>query len=104
MSISTCPTDVIAASPDRIWRLLTQPAELAAWSGSKLLEGPERTLMEDDRVVLSAGFGLRVTLLIRSIEPPRQLRTDVYLPFGVVNREVIQISPIDVGRCRVTLN
>ncbi len=29
MSITTCPTDIVAASAERIWDLLAQPEKLA---------------------------------------------------------------------------
>ncbi len=37
-------------------------------------------------------------------QPPRQLTLDIALPFGVKNREQIQITPIDANSCRTTFN
>ena len=103
MPITTCPTDIITASVERIWDLLTQPEKLARWSGAKLIEGPNRALVPGDRVVLGPGFGMKVTFEVLAMEPPRQLALDAHLPFGV-NHEVVVITPLDVGRCRVTYN
>jgi hypothetical protein len=103
MSITTCPTEVVAAAPERIWDLLTRADKLAEWSGAKLLDGPARPLEPGDRVVLG-GFGMTLTVDVLGMEPLRQLTADVALPFGVVNHEVIQLSPIDAGRSRVTFN
>jgi hypothetical protein len=51
VAIQTCPSDIVAASAERIWKLLTQPTELAAWSGARLIEGPTHPLVPGDRVV-----------------------------------------------------
>jgi uncharacterized protein YndB with AHSA1/START domain len=104
MSVVTCPTDVVAAPPERIWEQLTQPARLALWSGSTLVKAPGRPLAAGDEVVLAPGLGLRAVLKVIATEPPRELRVDVRLPLGVVNHEVIQIAPMDSTRCRVTFN
>ncbi len=108
MSIQTCPTSVVAAPPERIWSLLTRPEEFARWSGTKLIDGPARELAAGDRVVfappLPVTLGLRITFDVLAIERLRQFRLDIHLPFGVTNHEVVQISPMDGGRCRVTFN
>lgn len=104
MAIQTCPTDIVAAPPERIWKLLTQTTELAAWVGASLIGGPTRTLVAGDRVVLVLGFGMRVILEVLAMEPLRQLTLDAHLPFGVVNHEVLQILPMGTEGCRVTFN
>lgn len=104
MSITTCPTDIVAASAEQIWDLLIQPEKLAAWAGARLIDGPNRELAAGDRVVLGPGFGMRVTIEVLGADKPRQLKVDAHLPFGVINHEVIQLSPLDDGRCRVTFN
>ena len=38
------------------------------------------------------------------LEAPRQLNLDIALPFGVKNREQIQITLIDASSCRTTFN
>lgn len=104
MAIQTCPTDVFGAEPERVWDLLTRPDELVKWVGARVVEAPARALREGDRVVLAPGFGMRATLEVRGMERPRHLTLDVGLPFGVVNHERIEVSALDGGRCRVTLN
>ena len=39
---------------------------------------------------------------VRDMRPPRELTLDVGLPFGVINHEQIQITPIDAHSSRVT--
>jgi uncharacterized protein YndB with AHSA1/START domain len=99
--IQTCPTDVIAAPVERVWDLLTQPARLAAWSGTVLNQGLHRALATGDRVTLTR-FGLRVQVEVRAIEPRRTLALDVSLPLGVVNYATIRIAPIEGGQCQVS--
>jgi uncharacterized protein YndB with AHSA1/START domain len=103
VAIRTCPTCVVAARPERIWSLLTVPAELAHWTGTRIVEAPERTLAPGDRVVLRPAPTLRVVFDILSAEPLKELRFDARLPFGVTNHEVVTLSPL-AGGCRVTFN
>lgn len=103
MSIQTCPTDVVAAPPERIWDMLARPEEFVRWTKMKLIEGPPRELAAGDRMVIG-GLGLRIVFDVLAVERLRQLRLDVHLPFGITNHEVIQISPAGDGRWRVTFN
>ena len=98
-----CPTDVILAPAERVWRLLTNPRELAHWSGTKLVEGDARAVSAGDRLVFRAGM-LHITFDVLDMQAPRQLTLDIALPFGVKNREQIQITPIDANSCRTTFN
>ena len=105
MMLRVCPTEVVRASPDRIWDLLTTPRELAAWSETKLVEAPERELRAGDRLMLAAGRGwFRVTFHVRDVQRPRLLSIHIRLPFGVINEETIHVSPIGSSESRVTFN
>jgi uncharacterized protein YndB with AHSA1/START domain len=101
--MEVCPTDVILAPVERVWRLLTDPQELAQWSGTKLVDGPARAMSAGDRLVLRKG-PLHVTFEVLDMQAPRQLTLDIALPFGVKNREQIQITPIDANSCRTTFH
>src|SRR5262245_52060636 len=104
--IQVCPTDIVYASPVRIWDLLTNPRELAGWSDTTLIEAPEREITAADRLVLGAGMAhrLRVVFHVRQAVRPRLLSIDIRLPFGVTNDETIEISPLGSDMCRVTFN
>ena len=101
--MEVCPTDIVLAPAERVWRLLTNPPELAQWSGTKLVEGPGRAVSVGDRLVFRAGM-LHITFDVLDTQAPRQLTLDIALPFGVKNREQIQITPIDANSCRTTFN
>lgn len=45
-----------------------------------------------------------ITFDVIDLEAPRQLTLDIALPFGVKNREQIQITLIDASSCRTTFN
>jgi hypothetical protein len=66
--MEVCPTDVVFAPAERIWRLLTDTRELAQWTGTTLVEGPAGPMSEGDHVVLGAG-PLRMTFDV--LENPR---------------------------------
>ena len=59
MGIETCPTTIVGASAERIWKLLTTPAELERWSGVRLRSGPAGPMASGDRLVLGAGMSGR---------------------------------------------
>jgi uncharacterized protein YndB with AHSA1/START domain len=101
--MEVCPTDVLLAPAERIWHLLTDPRELAQWTGTRLVDGPARPMSAGDHLVLRAG-GLRIIFDVLDLRPPRQLTLDVALPFGVMNHEQILITPIDTHSSRVTFN
>lgn len=104
--LRVCPTDVVHAPADRIWYLLTTPRELAAWSGTTLVEAPEGEVRAGDRLVLGAGLAhqFRVTFRVREAVRPQLLSLDIRLPFGVTNDETIHISPIGSNESRVSYN
>ena len=54
-----------------------------------------------DHLILRVGMW-RITVAVRDMRPPRELTLDVGLPFGVINHEQIQITPIDAHSSRVT--
>ena len=102
-SFETCPTDIIHASPERVWELLTNPAQLD-WLGVKVVEAPARNLAVGDRLVFGPAPGLRLSWNVLSVEPPRTLELDIKVPFGIRNHEIIVVSPLGLDNCRTTFN
>jgi uncharacterized protein YndB with AHSA1/START domain len=101
--MDVCPTDIILAPAARIWHLLTDPRELARWSGTRLVDAPARAVSAGDHLLLGVGM-LRIGFDVVEMQAPRQLTFDIALPFGVRNREQIQITAIDAHSCRTTFN
>ena len=102
-SFETCPTDIIHASPERVWELLTNPARLG-WLGVKVIQSPARTLAAGDRLVLGPAPGLRASWNVLSVEPLRTFEFDVKVPLGIRNHQIVVVSPVGAGSCRVTFN
>ena len=102
-SFEICPTDIIHASPERVWELLTDPARLG-WLGVKVIEAPARTLAVGDRLVFGPAPGLRLSWNVLSVEPPRTFEFDVKVPLGIRNHQVVVVSPLGSEGCRVTFN
>jgi uncharacterized protein YndB with AHSA1/START domain len=102
-SFETCPTDVIHATPERVWELLTNPARFG-WLGVKVIESPARHLAAGDRLRFGPAPGLRLWWTVLSIEPLRALELDIKVPFGIRNHETVVVSPVGVDSCRVTFN
>lgn len=102
-SFETCPTDVIRATPERVWELLTNPARFG-WLGVKVIESPARALAVGDRLRLGPAPGLRLSWTVLSIEPLRTLELDIKVPLGIRNHETVAVSPAGVDSCRVTFN
>jgi uncharacterized protein YndB with AHSA1/START domain len=103
-SFETCPTDIIHASPERVWELLTNPARLDDWLGVKVIEAPARTLAVGDPLVFGPAPGLRLSWYVLSIEPLRTLELDIKAPLGIRNHEIVVLSPVGIDSCRVTFN
>ena len=100
-TFETCPTDIIHASPERVWELLVNPAQLG-WLGVKVIEAPARDLAVGDRLVFWPAPGLRLSWDVLSVEPQRTLELDVKAPFGIRNHEIVVVSPLGSDSCRVT--
>jgi uncharacterized protein YndB with AHSA1/START domain len=103
-SFETCPTDIVHASPQRVWDLLTNPARLDDWLGVKVIEAPARNLAVGDRLVFGPAPGLRLSSTVLSVEPLSTLELDIKVPFGISNHEIVVISPAGSDSCRVTFN
>ena len=104
--LQVCPTDVVHAPAERIWRLVTTPTELARWTDTTLIESPDRALGAGDGLVVGAGPGHVMRLIFRVIDavPPHRLALHIRLPLGVTNDEVIEIAAIGPAASRVTFN
>jgi uncharacterized protein YndB with AHSA1/START domain len=102
-SFETCPTDTVHAPRERVWELLTNPAQFD-WLGVKVVEAPARHVAVGDRLVFGPVPGLRLFWNVLAVEPLRTLDLDIQAPFGIRNHEVVVVSPLDEDSCRVTFN
>jgi hypothetical protein len=98
----TCPTDIVDAPAETVWRLVSDP-KLLDWVDARLVEHPGRPAQTGDRLRFKANGVFEVRWVVGAVEPPQTLALHIELPFGLVNEEVIRISPMGEMRCRVTL-
>jgi len=104
---SVCPTDVVEAPLDVVWRLLTEPAGWGGFFDVRIGHidppGPARV---GQRVVAESGprlFHFKVSFEFTLVDAERRrLGLQVRLPFGVTVTEDLHCAAISEGRCRVT--
>ena len=101
--MEVCPTEIVHVPVQYVWNLLTDPRQLAKWSGAKLDEGPKRLMRPGDHFVLRKR-GMRLTFQVLDENPLQHLTLYIRLPFGIVNHEQVQITVLSTTACRVTFN
>ena len=100
MPVSVCPAALVAAPPDRVWRLLTDPALYDSWADAQVMavEPPGPIHLGQRIRMRSRGRGRwwPVDFLVLGIDRDRRwLELDVVLPFGIVNHERITLDPYE---------
>jgi Polyketide cyclase / dehydrase and lipid transport len=101
--VSVCPIAVVEASVDRVWDLVTTPEEFGRWTDATLVgaEPPGRARSGQRlRLVTSAlGHGFRVEMSVLEVDAgQRRLHLLIRLPLGLVNNEIITMSPAGEDR------
>jgi len=101
-----CPTDVIEAPIDVVWRLLTDPAGWGDFFDVRVRQvDPPGPAKVGQRVRGESGprfLRLAVRFEFTHIDPAgHRLGVDVHLPLGVTVREDLDCKSIDANRCRV---
>lgn len=109
MEIVSCPTAVVDAPAQVVWRLLTEPAGWSKFFDMRVLRvEPPGTAIVGQRVVGESGpriLHLAVTMEFTDIDPVRgKLGILVQLPLGIRVRENLSCSAVGDTRCRVSYN
>jgi hypothetical protein len=105
--IATCPTDVVEAPIDTVWRLLTEPAGWGGFFDVRIARiDPPGPAQVGQRILAESGprwLHLRVCFEFTHIDAERHLLgLSIAFPLGVTVREDLTASAISDGRCRVT--
>jgi uncharacterized protein YndB with AHSA1/START domain len=100
--VYVCPSDTIAASPETVWRLLTDPKTYDTWADARVeLVEPPGGAQPGQVVWLSAGaLGLRFKVRFdveRVDEATHDLEFRAQFPFGIRMQEHITIRPVASG-------
>jgi carbon monoxide dehydrogenase subunit G len=102
VGIYVCPAETVAARPETVWRLLTDPATYHAWMDPKVASvdppGPARP----GQVVLLSSGALGMRLWVRfdldRVDPTtHDFELRVQFPFGIRMREHISVRPVEGG-------
>ncbi|HVX29200.1 MAG TPA: SRPBCC family protein [Nitrolancea sp.] len=83
---------------ERVWRAITDPAEIEAWTGSR----PEIDLRPGGRYVTHHGNGMTVVDRVERVEPPHLLQHTFWLDVNPSALVTWELSPTEHG-CRLTL-
>jgi hypothetical protein len=105
-SLSVCPTDVIKAPIEVVWRLLSTPARWGDFFDATILSvDPPGTATAGQRITLLSGhWPFRFRLVFKFAEvntAEHSLRLEIRLPFGIVNHEHLTCTEVSEAECRV---
>ncbi len=106
MPISVCPAALVAAPLERVWSLLTTPAQYGRWADVRIEcvepEGPARPGQIIHASTPALGRRWPVTLVLEDVDEKRyaiQVRTSLLL--GVTGHNRITCIPVNASTTRV---
>ena len=107
MSFSTCPTSIVDAPVERVWRLLADPRRYALWwdahTRSIVPDGPAQPGQQVWAQTVALGKRWDVHITIRDVAPETQhLELLTRLPWGITIDNHITCTRLDAQRTRVS--
>jgi uncharacterized protein YndB with AHSA1/START domain len=98
-TLSVCPSAVVHAPIERVWRLLTRPDGFDAWVDGIVVgaepEGAARPGQLIHLVSSALTWRFAVTIEVNEVDVARRrLGLRVELPFGLVNDEVVTMADL----------
>ena len=109
MVVNVCPAAVTAASPDRIWEVLTKPERFSDWNDAAYVSSEPPGPVRPGQVIhlTAPAFGRKwpVDISIEKMDPGRRwIDMLVDLPFGIDNHEHITLTETKEGGTLVRFN
>ena len=108
VTVVSCPTDMVGASADAVWELLTRPELYDRWTGADLVSvvppGQAHPGQRIDFRVRALGRTWPVRFEVGDLRDRESLELNVFMPLGIVNRELVVLSRIDEAHTRLTFN
>jgi polyketide cyclase/dehydrase/lipid transport protein len=108
VAVIACPTDIVAASADALWELLTRPENYDRWTGADLVSvsplGHAQRGQRIDFRIRALGRTWPVRFEVGTVRDREELELDVFMPLGIVNHELVVLSGLDDAHTRVTFN
>jgi len=107
MVYAVCPTDVVSAPVEIVWRLLTTPAGWGDFFDAEVLRvEPPGPAAVGQHVDLRSGPGIakfRLQFDFVLVDAAQHvLGIEIRLPFGIVNHERLSCAPLGPETCRVS--
>lgn len=106
MSVSVCPTDVVAAPFEKVWSILMDSVQYGEWSDMReptiTPPGPTAPGQVMESKTSALGLTFRVRLVVREVNlEHHRVRFDVdLLPLGIHNAASITATPLDARTTR----
>ena len=106
MGLTVCPTAVVAAPVEMVWKNLIQWERYAEWADVKAerLEPAGPATVGQTITFAGKAFGrtLHFIFKVEEVDPTRhQLGLHVFFPLGLQEKPHIVCTPIDATTCRV---
>ena len=108
MAISTCPIAVVQASAERVWNLLSEPANYDQWwdaqTGAITPPGSAQAgqRIEAGPTVLGRHWNV-INITVESVDHARRvIELTTRLPFGITVHNHIGCVALDATTCRVS--
>jgi ligand-binding SRPBCC domain-containing protein len=103
MTVSACPIAVVNAPPERVWELLSRPANYDRWWDAKtvaiLPEGPAQA----GQKVNARANGFNILLTVDGVdEANRQIHFTTKYPFGITGFNHITCTPLSNSTTQVS--
>jgi hypothetical protein len=97
-----CPSDLVAAPVETVWRLLTDPASYDTWADARVERLDPSGRARPGQVVrmTSGAFGLRFKIrfdIERVDDASRDFEFRAQFPFGIRMHEHITVRPVAGG-------
>lgn len=107
MTVSVCPTAMVAAPDETVWSVLNDPSSYDEWwdARTERIEPPGPATPGQTVYATAHGLGRSwpVTTRVLAVDPTRHaIDLVTTLPFGIVGRNHIDCVAIDAASCRVT--
>lgn len=107
MAFSTCPIAVVRAPAERVWGLLSGPANYAQWWDAQVRAiTPAGSAQPGQRIeaqTTALGRQWTVNITVEHIDHARHaIDLTARLPFGITVHNHITCVPVDATTCRVS--
>jgi len=107
VAFSTCPIAVVHAPAERVWDLLSEPANYAQWWEAQTRgitpAGSAQLGQRIDAQTTAIGRQWNVNITVEHIDHARRvIDLTTRLPFGITVHNHITCVPLDATTCRVS--